>query len=113
VCGEAPRDDLPIETPATAFQRRVWAALAAIPRGETRSYGEIATVIGRPKAARAVAGACAANRLAVVVPCHRVVTASGDPGGYRWGARRKRLLLAGEAFGSSTRENPAEAGELA
>lgn len=97
VAGASPSRELPIDTPGTDFQRRVWAALAEIPRGETRSYGEIATGLGRPQAARAVARACATNRVAVVVPCHRVVRASGELGGYRWGAERKRRLLAGEA----------------
>ncbi len=91
--GEAPAASIPIDTPATLFQRRVWESLAAIPRGETRSYGEIARQLGQPRHARAVARACAANRVAVVVPCHRVTAASGGLGGYRWGAERKRRLL--------------------
>ncbi len=99
VAGQAPGRDLPLDTPGTRFQQQVWEALAEIPHGETRSYGEIAAELGRPKAARAVAGACAANRLAVVVPCHRVVSASGDLGGYRWGRERKRQLLKGEGAG--------------
>lgn len=93
VSGDSPQRELPIDTPGTDFQRRVWSVLAEIPRGETRSYGEIAAGLGRPRAARAVARACASNRLAVIVPCHRVVTASGNLGGYRWGVRRKHLLL--------------------
>lgn len=97
VSGGSPARKLPIDTPGTDFQRRVWAALTEIPRGETRSYGEIAAALGRPRAARAVARACATNRVAVVVPCHRVVTASGKLGGYRWGTRRKRILLQEEA----------------
>lgn len=96
VCGEAPVRELPIDTPGTDFQRRVWKALSEIPQGETRTYGEIAARLGQPRAARAVARACASNRLAVVVPCHRVITASGKLGGYRWGAQRKRLLLSNE-----------------
>lgn len=96
VSGEAPVRPLPIDTPSTDFQRRVWQALTEIPRGETRSYSEVAAHIGQPRASRAVASACAANRLAVVVPCHRVVKASGDPGDYRWGRERKRLLLVEE-----------------
>lgn len=96
VAGEEPARELALDTPGSDFQRRVWAALTEIPRGETRSYGEVAAALGRPTATRAVARACATNRLAVVVPCHRVVKASGDPGGYRWGVERKRRLLAEE-----------------
>lgn len=87
---------VPLDLRGTAFQLRVWRALQEIPRGETRSYAAIAARIGRPGATRAVASACASNRLALVVPCHRVVRADGDPGGYRWGAERKRRLLAAE-----------------
>jgi AraC family transcriptional regulator of adaptative response/methylated-DNA-[protein]-cysteine methyltransferase len=89
--------EVPVDLRGTAFQQRVWRALREIPRGATSSYAEIARAIGRPGAARAVAGACAANRVALVVPCHRVVRGGGEPGGYRWGAARKRALLAGEA----------------
>ena len=85
--------DLPIDVQATAFQRRVWEELRKIPRGKTRSYGEIAAAIGRPAATRAVASACAANRVAIVVPCHRVVRRGGAISGYRWGVRRKQALL--------------------
>ncbi|HET9401193.1 MAG TPA: bifunctional DNA-binding transcriptional regulator/O6-methylguanine-DNA methyltransferase Ada [Candidatus Acidoferrales bacterium] len=85
--------DLPIDVQATAFQRRVWEELRRIPRGATRSYGDIAAAIGRPRATRAVASACAANRVAIVVPCHRVVRREGTISGYRWGAQRKRALL--------------------
>jgi AraC family transcriptional regulator of adaptative response/methylated-DNA-[protein]-cysteine methyltransferase len=77
----------------TVFQLRVWQALRAIPRGETRSYSQLAREMGEPKATRAVARACALNRVAVVVPCHRVVGASGSLTGYRWGVERKRQLL--------------------
>jgi AraC family transcriptional regulator of adaptative response/methylated-DNA-[protein]-cysteine methyltransferase len=95
--GEQPSLGLPVDVQATAFQRRVWQALQEIPYGETRSYTEVAAAIGQPRAARAVARACASNRVALVVPCHRVVrgdfTADGDSGGYRWGAERKRRLL--------------------
>jgi AraC family transcriptional regulator of adaptative response/methylated-DNA-[protein]-cysteine methyltransferase len=80
----------------TAFQLRVWQALRAIPRGETRSYSELARELGNPNATRAVARACATNRVAVVVPCHRVVGANGALTGYRWGMERKRLLLEAE-----------------
>lgn len=89
--------DLPLDIQGTAFQRRVWAALRAIPPGTTASYGEVAAAIGEPMAARAVAQACGANELAVAVPCHRVVAANGGLGGYRWGVERKRALLGREA----------------
>jgi AraC family transcriptional regulator of adaptative response/methylated-DNA-[protein]-cysteine methyltransferase len=87
---------LPFHVRATAFQRRVWQALLAIPRGETRTYAEIAEAVGSPAAVRAVGTACGANLLAVVVPCHRVVGADGRLTGYRWGLERKRQLLAME-----------------
>ncbi len=77
----------------TDFQRRVWTALTGIPAGETRSYGEIARMVGAPAAVRAVAAACAANAVAVLVPCHRVVRGDGSLAGYRWGVERKRALL--------------------
>jgi O-6-methylguanine DNA methyltransferase len=93
LAGQEARLDLPLDVEATAFQRRVWQTLRAIPYGETRSYGAVAEAIGHPGAARAVARACAANPVALVIPCHRVVRGNGDPGGYRWGAARKRLLL--------------------
>jgi AraC family transcriptional regulator of adaptative response/methylated-DNA-[protein]-cysteine methyltransferase len=96
---EAPRIglDLPLDVRGTAFQQRVWQALREIPAGATASYAEIARRIGAPNAARAVAGACAANALAVAIPCHRVVRTDGDPAGYRWGIERKRALLGREA----------------
>ena len=81
----------------SAFQRRVWRALVAIPAGATASYRDIAERIGAPVAVRAVARACAANRLAVAIPCHRVVRSDGALSGYRWGVERKRRLLACEA----------------
>jgi AraC family transcriptional regulator, regulatory protein of adaptative response / methylated-DNA-[protein]-cysteine methyltransferase len=84
---------LPLDLRATVFQQRVWKALAAIPRGETRSYSQIATELGQPKAARAVARACASNPVALLVPCHRVVGADGGLTGYRWGKQRKQRLL--------------------
>ena len=87
------RLDIPFDIQASAFQWKVWRELQKIPFGETRSYGEIANAIGAPKAVRAVASACANNRVAVVIPCHRVVRQSGALGGYRWGLERKRLLL--------------------
>lgn len=89
--------DLPLDMRGTAFQERVWQQLQAIAPGETRSYAEIARELGQPSAARAVAGACAANPLAVLVPCHRVVRADGELSGYRWGRARKRELLEREA----------------
>jgi AraC family transcriptional regulator of adaptative response/methylated-DNA-[protein]-cysteine methyltransferase len=85
--------DLPLDVRGTAFQRRVWLALQEILPGDTLSYADIATRIGKPKAARAVAQACAANPIAVAIPCHRVVRSDGDLGGYRWGVERKRVLL--------------------
>ena len=85
---------LPLDIQATAFQRMVWEQLRAIPYGATRSYREVAERIGRPKAARAVARACAGNPVAVAIPCHRVVRQNGDAGGYRWGVARKQKLLA-------------------
>jgi len=88
---------LPFHVRATAFQQRVWRALLAIPRGETRTYAEIAEAVGSPKSVRAVGTACGANLLAVVVPCHRVVGAAGKLTGYRWGVERKRQLLAMES----------------
>ncbi len=96
-----PAADLPTDVRATAFRRRVWDALTRIPRGETRTYADVAREIGQPAAARAVASACAANPLAVIVPCHRVVRGDGGLGGYRWGAERKRALLEREQALSS------------
>jgi AraC family transcriptional regulator, regulatory protein of adaptative response / methylated-DNA-[protein]-cysteine methyltransferase len=84
---------LPLDIRATAFQMKVWRYLQSIPRGEVRSYSEVAAAIGQPKAVRAVATACASNRVALVIPCHRVIRASGELGGYRWGLDRKRELL--------------------
>jgi AraC family transcriptional regulator of adaptative response/methylated-DNA-[protein]-cysteine methyltransferase len=84
---------LPLDIRGTAFQQQVWQALLAIPAGETRSYQQVADSIGKPKAVRAVASACAANRLAIVVPCHRVVRGDGALSGYRWGVTRKAALL--------------------
>jgi len=91
--GTAAASEVPLDVQATAFQHRVWRELRAIPRGQTRSYSEVARRLGRPGAARAVAQACATNRVALLVPCHRVVEKGGRPGGYRWGAERKRALL--------------------
>jgi AraC family transcriptional regulator of adaptative response/methylated-DNA-[protein]-cysteine methyltransferase len=96
---EAPANglDLPLDVRGTAFQQRVWRALRDIPPGSTTSYSEIARRIGRPKAVRAVAQACASNPLAVAIPCHRVVRQDGDRSGYRWGVERKHTLLDREA----------------
>jgi AraC family transcriptional regulator of adaptative response/methylated-DNA-[protein]-cysteine methyltransferase len=91
----------PIDIRATAFQWRVWQALQRIPAGETRSYSDIAAEIGAPRSVRAVANACGRNRLAIVVPCHRVIREDGSLGGYRWGVSRKQALLAREAKASA------------
>ena len=93
---DAPALSLPLDIRGTAFQRRVWEALQAIPPGQTASYSAVAASLGSPRATRAVAAACAANRLAVAVPCHRVVASGGGLAGYRWGVERKRRLLAKE-----------------
>jgi AraC family transcriptional regulator of adaptative response/methylated-DNA-[protein]-cysteine methyltransferase len=90
--------DLPLAPAGTVFQRLVWNALRAIPVGTTESYADVARRIGAPRAARAVARACAANPLAVAIPCHRVVRRDGRAGGYRWGLERRRALLAREAL---------------
>jgi AraC family transcriptional regulator, regulatory protein of adaptative response / methylated-DNA-[protein]-cysteine methyltransferase len=91
--------DLPLDVRGTAFEERVWRALRAIRPGETASYAEVARRVGSPGAARAVGRACAANPLAVAIPCHRVVRRDGTPSGYRWGVERKRLLLERERKG--------------
>ncbi|WP_268796477.1 bifunctional DNA-binding transcriptional regulator/O6-methylguanine-DNA methyltransferase Ada [Pseudomonas huanghezhanensis] len=92
--------DLPLDIRGTAFQQRVWQALAQIPAGSTASYAEIAQLIGAPKSFRAVAQACGANTLAVAIPCHRVVRSDGALSGYRWGVERKQVLLEREASAS-------------
>ncbi|HMK86220.1 MAG TPA: methylated-DNA--[protein]-cysteine S-methyltransferase [Steroidobacteraceae bacterium] len=89
--------DLPVDIQGTAFQSRVWRALRQIPLGATESYGSVAKRIGDPRAARAVASACAANRVALLIPCHRVVAADGALPGYRWGQQRRAKLLSREA----------------
>jgi AraC family transcriptional regulator, regulatory protein of adaptative response / methylated-DNA-[protein]-cysteine methyltransferase len=91
--GTAAAPEIALDIQGTAFQQLVWQALRRIPVGETRSYAEVATSIGRPKAVRAVANACASNPVAVVVPCHRVVQKNGSMAGYRWGVKRKAALL--------------------
>ena len=92
---EAPKVGLalPLDVRGTAFQQRVWQALRDIPAGTTVTYSDIASRIGAPKSVRAVAGACAANGLALAIPCHRVVASKGRLAGYRWGVERKRSLL--------------------
>ncbi|HEY3027623.1 MAG TPA: methylated-DNA--[protein]-cysteine S-methyltransferase, partial [Pyrinomonadaceae bacterium] len=97
--GQRPHLDLPLDIQATAFQWQVWQALKEIPYGSTSSYSEIASRIGRPSAVRAVARACASNRVALVIPCHRVIGKDSKLGGYRWGAERKSKLLQRERGG--------------
>lgn len=94
--GWQPHVELPLDIRATAFQKRVWETLQKIPRGSTRSYSEVARSMGKPHAARAVARACAANPVAILIPCHRVVRGDGQPGGYHRGVERKNALLARE-----------------
>jgi AraC family transcriptional regulator of adaptative response/methylated-DNA-[protein]-cysteine methyltransferase len=94
---------LPLDIRGTTFQQRVWQALRQIPAGETRNYTDIGRIIGAPKAVRAVASACAANALAVVIPCHRVVRTDGSLSGYRWGVERKRALIDREAAQTKTK----------
>lgn len=94
--GGAPLEPIPLDVPGTDFQWEVWRALQAIPAGSTRSYRDIAVAIARPTAARAVARACASNRVAILIPCHRVVRGGGALGGYRWGVGRKQALLSRE-----------------
>jgi AraC family transcriptional regulator of adaptative response/methylated-DNA-[protein]-cysteine methyltransferase len=94
---EAP-DMPPLDVAATAFQWRVWEALTRIPTGTTKSYGELAAELGKPGAARAIGRACGSNRLALIVPCHRIVREDGSLGGWRWGVERKRALLEREEF---------------
>jgi AraC family transcriptional regulator of adaptative response/methylated-DNA-[protein]-cysteine methyltransferase len=91
--GEGAETRIPLDVSGTAFQWRVWEALQQIPRGDTRSYGEIAREVGRPSAGRAVARACATNPVALLIPCHRAVRGDGEVGGYRWGMERKKSFL--------------------
>ena len=91
--GEPVDLSFPLDPGGTPFQRSVWARIQAIPLGQTLSYGSLATALGNPGGARAVAGACAANPVALVIPCHRVIGSNGGMGGYRWGLQRKRRLL--------------------
>lgn len=96
LAGERPSLALPLDLQATAFQWRVWRALQQIPYGSTATYSEVAAAIGAPRSARAVARACASNRVGIVIPCHRVIREDGELGGYRWGLARKEKLLATE-----------------
>jgi AraC family transcriptional regulator of adaptative response/methylated-DNA-[protein]-cysteine methyltransferase len=100
VNGNEPHPEIALDVRGTAFQAKVWEMLRRIPRGETRSYAQIAQAMKQPKAVRAVANACASNPVAVIVPCHRVVRSDGAPGGYRWGLDRKEKLLASERVGN-------------
>jgi AraC family transcriptional regulator of adaptative response/methylated-DNA-[protein]-cysteine methyltransferase len=93
LAGQAPYTALPLDVQGTAFQMRVWEELRRIPRGSTVSYSELAGLIGKPTAARAVARACATNPVAIITPCHRVVRKNSELGGYRWGIERKRSIL--------------------
>jgi AraC family transcriptional regulator of adaptative response/methylated-DNA-[protein]-cysteine methyltransferase len=94
IAGDASLAGIPIDIRGTVFQRRVWEALRRIPRGETRSYADIARAVGAPRAVRAVGSACGANPVALVIPCHRVLRTDGSLGGYAWGLPRKEKLLA-------------------
>lgn len=105
--GRAPHRDLPLDIRATAFQRQVWEELRRIPRGETRSYAEIAAAIGRPAAMRAVGNACANNPVAIAIPCHRVLRNDGKLGGYAWGSERKQALIAAEHAAATRAEGRA------
>lgn len=109
ISGHKLNRSLPLDIQATAFQKRVWTHLQSLPFGTTQSYGGVAKAIGQPSAARAVARACATNRIAVAIPCHRVVREDGEMGGYRWGVERKRTLLELEHQGSERRSGAASA----
>ena len=97
--------DVPVDVKASAFQMKVWRYLQSIPSGEVQSYAEVAAGIGSPKAVRAVGSACAANRVAIAIPCHRVIRGDGGLGGYRWGLERKRVLIDEERKMRSTRHS--------
>jgi AraC family transcriptional regulator of adaptative response/methylated-DNA-[protein]-cysteine methyltransferase len=101
LAGQQPRLDLPLDLRATAFQMKVWRYLQSIPYGSVQSYSEVAAAVGQPQAARAVARACASNRVALVIPCHRVIRGTGELGGYRWGLDRKRALIDQERVGQA------------
>ena len=100
ISGETPHLDLPLDVRATAFQRRVWNELIAIPYGETMTYAELAERLGLPKGQRAIARACATNPVSLVIPCHRVLREDGELGGFRWGLDRKAGMLTTEAKGT-------------
>lgn len=102
ISSNAPRPELSLDLRGTAFQVRVWKFLLGVPAGSVVTYGDVAQGIGAPKAVRAAASACAANRIAVLVPCHRVLRADGGPGGYRWGVERKLALIDAERSARST-----------
>ena len=108
--------DLPVDVRATAFQLKVWRYLQAIPYGEVQSYGEIAAALGNSKATRAVARACAANKIAILIPCHRVIRGNGELGGYKWGVDRKRVLLdterSAKSANSGLQPNASQAGSV-
>lgn len=106
--GEQPNLELPLDIRATAFQLRVWKYLQGIPYGDLQSYGEVAAALGHPGAARAVAQACAKNRVALAIPCHRIIRGDGDLGGYRWGLHRKRALIDLERAHGSRDQAPAQ-----
>jgi AraC family transcriptional regulator of adaptative response/methylated-DNA-[protein]-cysteine methyltransferase len=111
LAGAESRLDLPLDVRSTVFQMRVWTYLQSIPPGRVQSYGEVAAGIGQPRAARAVGHACATNRVALIIPCHRVIRGSGELGEYRWGLQRKQALLEAEraeaAAGLSVRSQEA------
>jgi AraC family transcriptional regulator of adaptative response/methylated-DNA-[protein]-cysteine methyltransferase len=106
--GQGGAERVPLDVAGSRFQRRVWEALRAIPRGHTLGYAEVAEALGAPRAARAVARACAANPVALAVPCHRVVPKQGGAGGYRYGSWRKQALLTGERSEPASRAMPRE-----
>lgn len=109
--GQEPHIDLPLDVQATAFQRRVWEELQRIPYGSTKSYAEVARAIGKPRAIRAVARACATNPVSIVVPCHRVVREDGNLAGYRWGLERKETLISRERKRAGRPKQDREHGE--
>jgi len=109
LAGRQPSGSISLDIRGTAFQQRVWQVLQRIPAGKTKTYSEVASAIGNPQAVRAVANACASNRLAVLVPCHRVVHSNGDVSGYRWGTDRKKRLLENEGANSQATTASAEA----
>ena len=100
--GRPPRANLPLDVRATAFQQRVWRALTEIPRGEIRTYSEIARALGKPSAQRAVGRACATNPVSIVIPCHRAKRSDGGLAGYRWGLKRKERLIEAEKAGAKS-----------